>query len=35
MTNTIGDTFAKPHKPKLKPSFAKEPPSQRIKTDTK
>jgi len=28
----LGGTFAKPHKPTLKPSFAKEPPSQRTKT---
>jgi hypothetical protein len=34
-TNAFGGTFAKPHKPTLKPSFAKEPPSQRTKTDTK
>ncbi len=31
-TNAIGGTFAKPHKPKLKPSFAKEPPNQRTNT---
>jgi len=32
----FGGTFAKPHKPTLMPSFAKEPPSQRTtKTDTK
>ena len=35
MTNAFGGTFAKPHKQKLKPSFAKEPPSQRTKTDAK
>ena len=29
--NAFGGTFAKPHKPTLKPSFAKEPPSQRTK----
>jgi hypothetical protein len=28
MTNEFGGTFAKLHKPKLKPNFAKEPPSQ-------
>jgi len=34
--NALGGTFAKPHNPMLKPSFAKEPPSQRTdKTDTK
>jgi len=27
----IGGTIAKPHKPTLEPSFAKEPPSQRTK----
>lgn len=35
LANAIGGTFAKPHKPTLKPSFAEEPPSQRTKTDTK
>jgi hypothetical protein len=36
MTNTFGGTFAKLHKPKLKPNFAKEPPSQRTtKANTK
>jgi hypothetical protein len=35
-SNTFGGTFAKPHNPTPKPSFAKEPPSQRTtKTDTK
>lgn len=34
--NAFVGTFAKPHKPTLKPSFAKEPPSQRTdKTETK
>jgi len=33
--NAFGGTFAKPLKPTRKPSFAKEPPSQRTKTDTK
>jgi hypothetical protein len=33
ITNAFGGTFAKPHK--LKPIFAKEPPSQRTTTDTK
>ena len=32
--NLIGGTFAKLHKPTLKPSFAKEPPSQRTTTAT-
>jgi hypothetical protein len=32
LANAFGGTFAKPHKPTQKPSFAKEPPSQRIKT---
>jgi hypothetical protein len=39
LTNKIaeafGGTFAKPHKPTLMKSFAKEPPSKRTKTDTK
>lgn len=36
MTNTFGGTFAKPHRPMLKPNFAKEPPSQRTtKTNSK
>lgn len=34
--HAIGGTFAKPQKPTLNPSFAKEPPSQyTTKTDTK
>ncbi len=32
--NLIGGTFAKLHKPTPKPSFAKEPPSQRTTTET-
>ena len=32
IANAFGGTFAKPHKPTLKPSFAKEPPSQRTTT---
>jgi hypothetical protein len=35
IANAFGGTFAKPHKPTLKPSFAKEPPSQRTKTAVK
>jgi hypothetical protein len=35
IANAFGGTFAKPHQPTLKPSFAKEPPSQRTKTDHK
>ena len=31
VANSFGGTFAKPHKPTLKPNFAKEPPSQRTK----
>jgi len=31
-TNPFAGTFAKPHKPTLKPSFAKEPSSQHTKT---
>jgi hypothetical protein len=34
-SNAFDGTFAQPHKPTLKPSFAKEPPSQRTQTDTK
>jgi hypothetical protein len=34
-SHAFGGTFAKQHKPTLKQSFAKEPPSQRTKTDTK
>ncbi len=33
IANAFGGTFAKPHKPTLKPSFAKEPPSQRTTTN--
>lgn len=33
MTNAFGGTFAKHHKPTLKPRFAKEPPSQRTTTE--
>ena len=31
---SIGGTFSKPHKPTLKPSFVKEPPSLTNKKDT-
>jgi hypothetical protein len=34
-SNAFGGTFAKPHKPLLKASFAKEPPSQRTKDTVK
>jgi len=33
--NAIGGTFAKPLKPTHKPSFAKEPPSQRTTKPTR
>jgi hypothetical protein len=33
MTKAFGGTFTKLHESTLKPSFAKEPPSQRTKTE--
>jgi hypothetical protein len=33
IANAFSGTFAKPHKPTLKPIFAKEPPNQRTKTE--
>jgi hypothetical protein len=35
MANPFDGTFTKLHKPTLKPSFAKEPPSQRTQTAVK
>ncbi len=35
IAHAFGGTFAKPHKPTLKPSFAKEPPSQRTTKPTR